>query len=115
MAMDLQSTDGGKRLKLVAAIGNAPIYSALQAGANLSQLSSQFEIHGFWGYPGNLAQSATNPFALFQYFTTLSAFGFTSHSANSWAVMVIPRHEPLLLCIYYTVLSRSFNFFFQLS
>jgi hypothetical protein len=49
MATDLQSIDGVRSLKLVAAIGNAPIYSAFQADANLSQLSSQFEIYGLYG------------------------------------------------------------------
>jgi hypothetical protein len=57
MAMDLQSTDGGKRLKLVAVIGNAPIFYALQAHAHLSKPNSQFEIHGFWGYPGSLVHA----------------------------------------------------------
>ena len=68
--MDLQSTDRGKRhnctvfsfasdhrnsegsvlqLKMVAATGNAPVYSALQADANLSQLSSLLKFKVFGG------------------------------------------------------------------
>lgn len=47
MAIDLQSTDRGNSHKMVAATGNAPVYSALQANANLSQLSSLFEIYSF--------------------------------------------------------------------
>jgi hypothetical protein len=64
MATDLQSIDGVRSLKLVAAIGNAPIYSALQADANLSQLSSQFEIHSFWWLHQETSHCCvTNPYA----------------------------------------------------
>lgn len=90
--MDLQSTDRGKRhnctvfsfasdhrnsegsvlqLKMVAATGNAPVYSALQADANLSQLSSLLKFMACGGYTGEPhATCITNPYALF-YFNTL--------------------------------------------
>jgi len=61
MAMDLQSTDGGKRLKLVAAIGNAPIFYALQAYAHLSKPNSQLKLMVFGATQETSHQSATNP------------------------------------------------------
>lgn len=39
----------------------------------------------------------------------------TSHSAISWAVVVIPRHEPLCWYSYHGLIFCLFNFFFQLS
>lgn len=65
MAIDLQSTDRGNSLKMVAATGNAPVYSAFQANANLSQLSSLFlKFIVFGGYTRKLhATCITNPYA----------------------------------------------------
>ena len=116
--MDLQSTDRDKRhnctvfsfasdhrnsegivlqLKMVASVGNAPTFHALQACAHLSKPRSHLKFMVLRGTPqGNLARkTCVKP--TFQ-FTTLSVFNCTSRSANPWAVVVIPCHEPFCYC-----------------
>ena len=80
---------------MVATTGNAPVFSALQADANLSQLSSLLKLMACGGYTREPhATCITNPNALFSILYITVSFRFTSHSAISWAVLVIPRHEP---------------------
>lgn len=60
---------GTKDIKLVAAIGNAPICSALQADANLSQLSSHLKFMVFGATRETSHRSVANPLCF--HFNTL--------------------------------------------
>ena len=110
MATDLQSADGVRSLKLVAAIGNAPIYSALQAGANLSQLSSQFEIHSFWWLHRETSCAMHyKPICFFYTVSFCTARRVLRTLGLLWSSLVV---NLFVIVLYYGFNLSYFNFFF---